>query len=786
MPALPATIQVSELTAATGQQIATGPARINQMTTVDLNGDGILDYVLGAYSANGSAGAAYVVFGKAAGFSQPVDLSTLDGDNGFVILGEAGGDRLGYGAAGVRDVNGDGIDDLVLGAYNADTNGYNSGAIYVVYGRDDGGFAASLSLSGLTAGQGVEIGGAGGDKLGRSVNPLGDINGDGFGDVIVTARYTDHGADGAGSAYVIFGGPASLAFSDVDSLVAAGRGFEILGADLFQFMSDAAAAGDVNGDGLQDFVIGSPFGGVGHAWLVYGRAPGVTGPIDLGNLSPAQGFAILPTGSDRFFGQEVAGIGDINGDGLDDFAITSLQSSFGGNVAGSVYVIFGSASGPSGALSTTALDGTNGFRIDGEDSDRIGVNLGSAGDFNNDGFGDLLIGAPLAGANGGAYIIFGHGGAFAPVLSTADLDGQNGLMIQGAPSTIRLGAGATAVGDVNGDGIDDIALAMADFGPGNITYIVYGIQADLTRIGTPGNDALTGASADDQLYGLDFGDVLRGLAGADRLFGGTGGDILEGGDGDDQLDGGADGDKLFGGNGADQLTGGDGNDRLDGGAGIDILTGGTGNDVLDGGAGADSLSGGLGNDVYLIGAGDTATESVGEGYDIVRTEQGGWVLGANFEGLELQGAADIDGYGNGEANNLQGNAGANRLDGGAGVDTINGQDGDDVILGGLGNDLLRGGTGADSFVVAHAFGPVLETDQVYDFSAAEGDRLDLSGAYVGTLSLVSSFGKHAGEMTLTFAGGITTLRLDINGDGRADYQMKINGDATAESGDWLL
>ena len=786
MPALPDTIQISALTAATGQQIATGPARINQMSTVDLNGDGVLDYVLGDYSANAAAGVTYVVFGQAGGFAQPVDLTTLDGDNGFAILGEADGDRIGYGVAGVRDVNGDGIDDLVLGAYNADTNGYNSGAIYVVYGRDDGGFAASLSLSGLTAGEGVEIGGAATDKLGRSVNPLGDINGDGFGDVIVTARFTDRGADGAGSAYVVFGGAASLAFSDVDSLVAAGRGFEILGADQFQFMSDAAAAGDVNGDGLQDFVIGSPFGADGHAWLVYGRAPGVTGTIDLGALSSAEGFAILATAPDRFFGQEVAGVGDINGDGLDDFAITSLQSDFGGNQAGSVYVIFGSASGPSGALSTTALDGTNGFRIDGQESDRIGVNLGSAGDFNNDGFSDLLIGAPLAGSAGGAYIIFGHGGAFAPVLSTAALDGQNGLLIQGAPSSTRLGSGATAVGDVNGDGIDDIALSTAGFGPSNITYIVYGIQADLTRIGTPGNDTLLGASADDQLYGLDFGDVLRGLAGADSLFGGAGGDILEGGDGNDTLDGGADGDKLFGGDGADQLISGDGNDRLDGGAGIDTLIGGAGNDVLDGGAEADSLSGGLGNDVYLIGAGDTATEAVGEGYDIVRTELDGWVLGANFEGLELQGAADIDGYGNAGANNLQGNSGDNLLDGGAGGDTINGGDGDDIIVGGRGNDLLRGGLGADIFRLAHSATGVLETDQVYDFSAAEGDTLDLSGAYVGTLALVSSFGKHAGEMTLTFAGGITTLRLDIDGDGRADYQMKINGDVSGESGDWLL
>ena len=148
--------------------------------------------------------------------------------------------------------------------------------------------------------------------------------------------------------------------------------------------------------------------------------------------------------------------------------------------------------------------------------------------------------------------------------------------------------------------------------------------------------------------------------------------------------------------------------------------------------------------------------------------------------------ADLDGSGNAGTNNLQGNAGNNSLQGLAGVDTINGNDGDDVIVGGEGNDLLRGGLGADAFVVTAPASGALETDQVYDFSAAEGDIIDLSGVFAGTIALVSAFGKHAGEMTLGFAGGVTTLKLDLNGDGKVDYQMRINGDVTGESGDWLL
>jgi Ca2+-binding RTX toxin-like protein len=178
----------------------------------------------------------------------------------------------------------------------------------------------------------------------------------------------------------------------------------------------------------------------------------------------------------------------------------------------------------------------------------------------------------------------------------------------------------------------------------------------------------------------------------------------------------------------------------------------------------------------------------------------GWVLGDNLEALQLQGSADIDGAGNAAANNLQGNAGANSLDGAAGSDTINGNDGDDLVIGGLGNDLLRGGTGADTFVVRQESiaTPVLETDQVYDFDVQ--DLIDLSAIDANTrlagdqaFVLVGAFTKpdaahdaDVGQMTLTFAGGITTLRLDVNGDGKVDYQMKINGDVTGDSGGWML
>ncbi|MBI1407245.1 MAG: hypothetical protein GC145_14105, partial [Caulobacter sp.] len=200
----------------------------------------------------------------------------------------------------------------------------------------------------------------------------------------------------------------------------------------------------------------------------------------------------------------------------------------------------------------------------------------------------------------------------------------------------------------------------------------------------------------DTLTGTAGADVIDADAGNDYVNGGDGNDTLYGENNDDTLNGGNGSDKLYGGDGVDILNGDDGNDRLDGGAGIDTLNGGAGNDVLDGGTGADAMSGGTGNDIYYVDdAGDTTTENAAEGYDIVRSTIT-WTLAGNIEGLQLQGAGDIDGTGNALANNIVGNAGKNTLHGGDGVDTIDGGDGNDYVYGDDGGDHLKGGLGSDT------------------------------------------------------------------------------------------
>src|SRR5688500_13176842 len=139
----------------------------------DVNGDGFGDLIIGADGAdpNGNrSGASYVVFGKADGFAASLDLASLDGSNGFKLTGVAEYDRSGSSVSAAGDVNGDGFDDLIIGAYFADGSGADSGAGYVVFGKASG-FAASLNLSTLNGSNGFKLSGvAAADRAGESVS----------------------------------------------------------------------------------------------------------------------------------------------------------------------------------------------------------------------------------------------------------------------------------------------------------------------------------------------------------------------------------------------------------------------------------------------------------------------------------------------------------------------------------------------------------------------------------------------------------------------------------------
>jgi hypothetical protein len=198
------------------------------------------------------------VFGAAAGsFPATVDLSSLDGDDGFRLEGIAPDDQTGASVNAAGDVNGDGFADVIVGAPLADAGGSDAGAAYVVFGGDDG-FPESFDLADLNGTNGFAVLGAdAGDRAGASVAGAGDINGDGFDDLVLNS-----GRDGEAeySAFVLFGKAGGFdATVDLRSL-AAGEALEIIrgpsegGAGGVQSVS---AAGDVNDDGFGDLIVGS-------------------------------------------------------------------------------------------------------------------------------------------------------------------------------------------------------------------------------------------------------------------------------------------------------------------------------------------------------------------------------------------------------------------------------------------------------------------------------------------------------------------------------------------------
>jgi hypothetical protein len=341
----------------------------------DMNRDGFADVIVGAYQndAHGAnAGRAYVFFGGA----KPDDRPDL------VLSGEAAGDAFGYAVASAGDVNGDGFADVVVGAYENSGREAGAGRAYVFFGGARPDAAPDLVLSGE----------AGGDRFGISVAGAGDVNGDGFADLVVGAYQNDAGGLDAGSAYVYFGAAKPDDRPDL-TLNGASAG------DSFGF--SVSGAGDLNHDGFGDVIVGAyhnDAGGkdAGRAYVYHGAAVPTPGP------------ALVLTGeaAGDAFGYAVAGAGDVNGDGAADVAVGAYGNDAGGSAAGKAYVYFGGAA-----------DAAADFTQAGEATlDNLGFAVSGAGDVDGDGFADLVVGAPYSDAEAGrAYLSRSVAGKSKPV-----------------------------------------------------------------------------------------------------------------------------------------------------------------------------------------------------------------------------------------------------------------------------------------------------------------------------------------------------------------------------------
>ena len=475
--------------AAVGDQAAASVADAG-----DVNGDGLTDVIIGAPNTDNSgrdnSGSAYVIFGVEDPDS-PLDLNEI-GSRGFRIDGAAAGDWAGVAVTGAGDVNGDGLADVVVGALYAGHNDRTrSGSAYVVFGK---GSNDTVDLGDL-GNQGFSVDGAEAyDQAGFTVVGVGDLNNDGLNDLAVGAPWANNsgihppflGRSNAWSTYIVYGKPSVDAI-DLGDL--GNQGFRIDGGNAGDKSGTAiSATGDVNGDGTPDLIVGARFAlnsnrlMAGSAYVVFGDQSNDL--VDLRFLGQ-RGFRIDGAHSYDVAGWSVAGVGDVNSDGLADVVIGAPHSDNNDrDNSGSVYVVYGKAS--SDALDLNEL-GNQGFSIDGASADdRAGSSVDEAGDVNSDGVPDLILGAPEADDNdrdnsGSVYVVFGDGDPSSQ-LDLSDI-GNRGFSIEGAATNDAAGTSVASTGDTNGDGHSDLMIGAPgadNNGRDNSgsAYIVYGIEAD--------------------------------------------------------------------------------------------------------------------------------------------------------------------------------------------------------------------------------------------------------------------------------------------------------------------
>ncbi|MEM7445664.1 MAG: hypothetical protein AAF414_20250 [Pseudomonadota bacterium] len=560
----------------------------------DVNGDTFEDVAISHFGA-ANGGATYIIYGSSDPFDSTITPETVD----VTIVGGVAGIQSGFSISRVGDFNGDGVDDFFLGAPAASPDGRTSaGQSYLVFGVDDadGGLPAQIDLSQLDGTDGFALNGETGqtgqlpdadyrppDLSGYAVSAT-DVNADGLMDLLIggpqgpeLGASTDPDEDFSGIAYVVYGTSDAMAPELELSSLDGTNGFKIEGQVPGGSVGfSIAGAGDLNGDGFEEIIVGSPQngrtfetgGGVDvptYAYIIYGSETPATS-IDLTNPGSQPDNVVIITGDQDNYshGIAVSGAGDINGDGFDDVIVGSwpaLEQNI--SVPNAAAVVFGSANPSTSPINLTQLDGTDGFNVTTGFNSRFTPWLSSAGDVNNDGFDDVLVGQPEANGNdGAAYLIFGTDQGFPSVIDAAQLDGTDGLILDlGADPSTALGASVGGRGDVNGDGIADFVVSAGGNGQDRPSaYVVLGSEDLADAVGF-------------NFEGDEDNDVFVGKSSSDRAFGGAGRDLLIGRDDDDFLFGGPDNDKLFGGKDDDVLRGGLGRDLKVGGRGDDTYAG---------------------------------------------------------------------------------------------------------------------------------------------------------------------------------------------------------------------
>ncbi len=452
----------------------------------DVNGDGYADVALGVPGKNNGVsdeGAVLFFAGSASGLvAVPTILGSSDGGSSFGVT-----------VAGPGDVNGDGYADIAVGAYRRDTPGLaNVGSVTLIAGSRGG-----PAITAATLADTILYGIAAEDNLGNALAGAGDVNGDGYADVIAGSTGADNGQANEGRASIYFG---SANTSGLRALSDLGIESNTAGAGLGTALS---AAGDLNGDGFGDFVVAAPsFGGANNG-TVFVHLGAVGGPD-----GTADGTLTGPAGAG--FGEAVAAAGDVNGDGFADLLVGAPNFGDGQVDEGRIYLYPGASGGITAATVPVTFD-----------SNVAGALLGSAvgaADVNGDGLSDVAAGAPGL-ANGQV----GEGRVYVLRGSLAGLTTASPITVESDLALSRFGAALAGVGDVNADGYADLAVGAPGYSNGEIgegrLYIypgsAAGLGAPITRevdvAGAALGTSVAGAGDADE---NGYADVIAGAPGS--------------------------------------------------------------------------------------------------------------------------------------------------------------------------------------------------------------------------------------------------------------------------------
>jgi hypothetical protein len=432
----------------------------------DVNGDGYSDVVVGALdlNANPRVGQVYVYLGGAQGVAT-IPAATLDDPGGEDAL-------FGQSVVSAGDVNGDGYADVLVSALSNSAPGA-TGQAYVYFGGPSGLGAvpgAALTEPALIRGYGV------------SVASAGDVDGDGYSDVLVAAFCVD---DCGAAAYLYLGSSTGPATTPATTLDVFGPTI-----DTFSWLS-IAGAGDVNGDGFADVVVGEGHSteqaGAGEVAIYEGSAAG---------LSATSATVISsPVATPGAFGAAVASAGDVDGDGLADVLVGAGNGTIGTPGA---YLYLGGVNGLVVPAATTFLApyATRGF---------FGDALSSAGDVNGDGFADVVVASPADAEGLGIAQTFlgGSGGLIATQAST---------LADPTTTDYQFGISVACAGDVNGDGFADVGVATGYGGLGSVgrAYLYLGAATGLAT--APAATFTAPSGADGAGFGQSVADVGDGLS----------------------------------------------------------------------------------------------------------------------------------------------------------------------------------------------------------------------------------------------------------------------------------